>query len=115
MPGLSRASRRECDVVSQMTITLLVQTHGGHAQTEEAGVIARHLVFDRGEIQKVLVYDFAQLRILLPRRTAADAQHLRHLGIAQAFAQNALSDHAGCAEDNDSHRRSGSQVCITPL
>jgi len=46
---------------------------------------------------------FGTPRVLLPGVRTADHRRLRHIGIAQAFAQNALPDHAGCAEDNDFH------------
>ena len=40
---------------------------------------------------------------LLPGRAAPDREHAFYAGIEQAFAQHALPDHAGGAEQDDFH------------
>ena len=47
--------------------------------------------------------DFAQLGVLLSGRAAPDREHALDAGIEQAFAQHALPDHAGGAEQDDFH------------
>ena len=49
-----------------------------------------------------------QLGVLRPGRAAPDRQYFRDTGIDQAFAQNALPDHAGSAEQDDLHVRASS-------
>ena len=49
------------------------------------------------------MHDFAQLGILLAGRAAPDRKHALDAGIEQAFAQHALPDHSGCAEQDDFH------------
>ena len=46
-----------------------------------------------------------QLGVLHPGRAAPDRQYLRDTGIDQAFAQDALPDHAGGAEQDGFHVR----------
>src|SRR5664279_3055450 len=70
---------------------------------KKTGVEAGELGFDRGEIEEIAVHDFAQLGIALPGRAAPDREHAFDTGIEQAFAQHALSDHSGCAEQDDFH------------
>ena len=46
-----------------------------------------------------------QLGVLHPGRAAPDRQYFRDARIDEAFAQHALPDHAGGAEQNDFHVR----------
>jgi len=61
------------------------------------------LQFDGRIIQEIIVHDFAQLGVQLSARAAPDREHAFHAGIAQAFAQAALPDHSGGAEQDDFH------------
>jgi hypothetical protein len=49
-----------------------------------------------------------QLLVLLSRVAAPDGQNTFHLGIEQAFAQNALADHTRRAEKNHLQVMTGS-------
>jgi len=53
--------------------------------------------------EEIIVHKFAQLGVSLSTRAAPDREHALDAGVEQAFAQNALPDHAGCAEQNDLH------------
>ncbi len=86
-----------------MPVALGVHAHGRDAETEEAGVVSGELGFDRGEIREVAVQHFMQLGILQSGRAAPDHQHALDAGIDQAFAQHALPDHAGGAEQDHFH------------
>ena len=46
---------------------------------------------------------FAELGMLLPGDAASDGDYAFDIGIEQTFAQNALPDHAGCAEQKTLH------------
>src|SRR5665647_1334402 len=84
-----------------MAVALLAEPDRADPEAEEAGVVTGQFGFDRGEIQKVLVQQLAQLRIVLFGGAAPDREHAGDRGIAQAFAQHALPDHAGGAEQDD--------------
>ena len=49
--------------------------------------------------------DFAQLGVLHPARAAPDRQHFRDTVVYEAFAQDALPDHASGAEQDCLHDR----------
>src|SRR5712671_3325976 len=86
-----------------MPIALRVHADRGDAQTKEAGVVAGDLRFDRGKIREIVVAEFAQFWMAPPGRAAPDREHAFNAGINQAFAQDALPDHAGAAEQDDFH------------
>jgi hypothetical protein len=86
-----------------MPIARLVHADRTDAETEKAGVEPRELRLNRREIQKIVVQDFAQFWVCLSGRAAPDHQHAGHVGIEQTFAQDALPDHSGSAEQNDFH------------
>src|SRR5215216_3770308 len=91
-----------------MPVTLRSHTDRGDAEAEEAGVVSRKLRFDLREIREIIVQDFGQLGVLHPGRAAPDRQYFRNAGIDQAFAQDALPDHAGGAEQDRLHVRMSS-------
>ena len=53
--------------------------------------------------RKLSCFEFAQFRMRLSGRAASDREHAFHAGIEQAFAQHALPDHSGGAEQDDFH------------
>ena len=57
------------------------------------------------EVGEVIVQDFTQPGVLHPARAAPDRQHLGDPGVDKAFAQHALPDHAGGAEQDHFHDR----------
>jgi hypothetical protein len=61
------------------------------------------LRFDRREVEKIVVQDFAKLRVPLQAWAAPDHEHGLDARIEQAFAQHALPDHSGCAEQDYLH------------
>ncbi|MGY4483287.1 hypothetical protein ACVWWR_002478 [Bradyrhizobium sp. LM3.2] len=87
-----------------MTIALLAHADRRDSEAEEAGVEAGQLRFDRRIIREIAVCDLGELGIVHAGRATADRNHAVDAGIDQAFAQNALPDHAGRAEDDDLHR-----------
>jgi hypothetical protein len=92
------------EVVSQAAILLLGHSRRGNTEAEEANVVAGKILFDAGEIEKILMHDLAQFGVLLPGGAAHDGQHKFDVAIEQALAQHSLPDHAGCAEENHFHR-----------
>ena len=84
-----------------MPVALRIHADRGDAEAEEAGVISGQLGFDLREIREIVVQDFTQLGVLHPGRAAPDRQYFRDAGIDEAFAQDALPDHAGGAEQDD--------------
>ncbi len=46
---------------------------------------------------------FAEFRVLLSGSAPHDDHDVFHIGVQQAFAQNALADHAGGAEQKNPH------------
>ncbi len=86
-----------------MPVAFLTHADRGDAETEEAGIEPSELGFDARIIQKIIVHDFAQLGVPLPGRAAPDREHAFHVSVEQAFAQDALPDHARCAEQDDFH------------
>jgi hypothetical protein len=106
MPELSFANvvrRGHGNVVGQMPVARLVHADRADAEAEEAGVISRELRLDRGEIREIAVHDFTQFCMRLPGRAAPDREHALDIRVEQAFAQHALPDHAGGAEQDDLH------------
>jgi hypothetical protein len=49
------------------------------------------------------VDEFAEIRVVLTGRSTDDGEYLLHLGVEEAFAQNTLTDHAGCAKEDHFH------------
>ena len=49
------------------------------------------------------MHQFAKLLVLLPGGASSNREDGMHIRIEQAFAQDALADHAGCAEENGVH------------
>jgi hypothetical protein len=47
--------------------------------------------------------DMTQLRVTYTGRGSPDGLHPLHIGVQQAFAQDALADHASRPEQNDVH------------
>ena len=76
---------------------------GGDAEREEAGVEAGELRLDGGVVEEVFVGQLAEFRVLLRGWAAHDGEDLFDAGIEEAFAQDALSYHAGCAEEEYVH------------
>src|ERR1700678_3890178 len=101
-PG-KHAGGGESETVGDALIILLAHAGGGDAQAEETGVEAGELVFDGRKIEEILVDEFAKFRVLLSGRAAHDGHYDLNVRIEQAFAQNALADHAGGAEEKNSH------------
>ncbi len=101
-----------------MPIALLAHADRADAETEKAGIESAESGFDRGEVQEIVVHDLAQLGILLAGRTASDRKHAVDSGIEQAFAQDALPDHSGGAEQDDFHalirRKSAAAGIVSP-
>jgi hypothetical protein len=62
------------------------------------------LGFVAGEVGDVGDDEFAELRVLLMDRAAADGEDLGDAGIEEAFAKDALPDHACSSGEDDSHR-----------
>ena len=87
-----------------MPVALGVHADRGNAEAEEAGVVSGKIGFDRGEVREVFMQDFTKLGVLLPGRAAPDHQHALDAGVEQAFAQHALPDQSGGAEQNHFHR-----------
>ena len=88
-----------------MPVALRIHADRGDAEAEEAGVVSGKPRFDLREIREIVVQDFTQLGMPHPGRAAPDRQHVRDTGVDQAFAQHALPDHAGGAEQDDLHVR----------
>ena len=86
-----------------MPVAFGVHPDGGNTEAEEAGVVSGEFGFDRGEIGEILVQYFPQLGVLQSGRAAPDHQHAFNGGIDQAFAQHALANHAGGAEQDHFH------------
>ena len=76
---------------------------GGNAEAEERGVEPGELGLDGGEIARIGAGDLADFWMLLGDGIAADEKDGFDIGVAEAFAENALADHAGSAEENDAH------------
>ncbi len=91
-----------------MPVALRVHADRTDAEAKEAGIIAGELRLDRGKIREIVVPDFLQFWMALPGRATSDREHALDAGINQAFAQHALPDHAGGAEQDHFH------VLITP-
>ena len=91
------------DAVGDVCVGFFRHAGGGDAEAEEAGVEAGELRFDRRIIPKIGVDDLAQLGISLAGGGAADRHNQLHVGIEKTFAQDALADHARCAEKQDVH------------
>jgi hypothetical protein len=49
------------------------------------------------------VHQFAKFLVLLSSRAAPNGEDGLYVGIEQAFTQDALADHSGCAEEDDVH------------
>jgi hypothetical protein len=60
-------------------------------------------VLNVSQIGEVFPENLAELLMTLPGRTASDGKDALHVRIQQAFAQNALPNHASGAEQNDLH------------
>src|ERR1700681_2964283 len=86
-----------------MPVALSLHADRGDTEAEEAGIVSPKLGFDLREIREIVVQDFMQLGVLHPGRAAPDHQHALDAGVDKAFAQHALPDHAGGAEQNDLH------------
>ena len=95
--------RREGETISDALVLFLGYADRGHAQTEEARVEAGELVFDGREVKEIVVQKFAELGVLLAGGAASDGDHAFDIGIEQALAQNALTDHPGCAKEKKLH------------
>ena len=98
-----RACRGQGDVVGQATIALLAHAERGNAEAEESRVVARQLRLQRRKVEEILVQDLAKLGVALSGGAAPDCEHTIHARVEQAFAQHALPDHAGGAEQDDLH------------
>ena len=86
-----------------MPVAFRVHADRGDAETEKAGVVTGQFRLDRGVIEEVGLQDFLELGVLLAARPARHRKHALDTGIDQAFAQHALPDHSGGAEDDDLH------------
>jgi hypothetical protein len=95
------AGRGEGEVVGDAAVGGLAHADRGHAQAEEAGVVAGEV--EVGEVGEVGVDDLAKLRVTHAGRRAGDDEHLGDVGGEQALAQHALADHAGRAEHDELH------------
>jgi hypothetical protein len=93
----------ESEVVGEVGVLCFGHAGGGDAETEEAGVEACELGFDGGVVEEVGVDEFAELGVLLLARSADDGEDLLDAGVEEAFAKDALADHAGCSEEDDVH------------
>ena len=89
-----------------MPVALLGHPDRRDAETEKAGVVSGQIGFDRRIIQEIIVPDFVQLDVSAPGRATPDRKHALNPGIEQAFAQYALPDHSGGAEQDDFHAAS---------
>ena len=86
-----------------MPVALRVHADRRDTEAEKAGVVAGEFGFDRGKIEEIIMQDLPQFRMLLSSRAASDHQHALDISINKAFAQHALPDHAGSAEQDDFH------------
>ena len=98
-----RAGGCEGEVISEVGVFHFVHTGGGDAETEEAGVEASELGFDGRVVEEIGVDEFAEFGVLLVAGCADDGEDLLDAGVEEAFAEDALADHAGCSEENDVH------------
>src|SRR5208282_3007535 len=73
---------------------------GRRAGAVETGVVAGELSLHRRIIEKVLVDQLGELRVLPASGIANDAENLLDAWVEEAFAQDALADHAVCTEQN---------------
>src|ERR1700712_3699408 len=86
-----------------MPVAFRIHADRADAEAKEAGVISGQFGLDGREIGEITVHDLAQLGVMLPGRAAPDREYAFDSGIDQAFAQHALPDHAGGAEQDDFH------------
>lgn len=106
IPGVEpdeRLGHGQRQVVSRAPVRLLGHTERGHAQAEEACVVAAQLILEWDEVEQIRLQALPQLRMLLPKRAAPNAEDALRAGVEQAFAQHVLPDHAGRSEQDDVH------------
>ena len=61
------------------------------------------LALDRREVGEIRVHELAQLGVGRAGCGAADREHGVDVGREQTLAQQALTDHASCPEEDDLH------------
>jgi hypothetical protein len=93
----------DSDVVGDAGVVGFVHARGGNAEAEEASVEADEPVFDFGVVEQVLADDFRQLGMLRSGWGAAYGENAVDVGSEQAFSLDALSNHAGGAENQNVH------------
>lgn len=73
------------------------------AQAAETRIERRELLTVRFEVHEVRRHDFRQPLVHDARGFTAHGDNRAHVAGLETFTQNALSDHAGGAEDQDVH------------
>jgi len=104
-----RVKPRQCsgggegEVVRDLCVLGLGHASRCDAEAEKAGIEIREFGFDGRVVQKIGVNELSEFGVLLTRWSADDGEDLFHVGIENAFAKNALTDHPGCSKKNHIH------------
>jgi len=98
-----KACSGEGDIEGDVAVVGFLHSHGGDAQAEEAGVDLRPVFFEGREIEEVGYDEFAELGVGLRGGLAHHGGDGGDVGTEEAFAQDALADHSGCAEEKYVH------------
>jgi len=106
-----------------VVVLALADADGRHTQTEEARVESAELRLDIREVEKILMDDFAQLRMADLDWTPRDRDHTLDTRIVETFEEHSAANHARRAEDDDVHERVGTKrvgprvdgICHTSL
>ena len=86
-----------------MGVFRFVHAGGGDAEREETGVEAGELGLDAGVVEEIRVDEFAEFGLLLVGWGANDGEDLVHVGVEEAFAQDALANHSRRSKENYFH------------
>src|SRR3984885_4959668 len=98
-----RAGPTHREVVREVRILRLAHSVRGHAEAEEAGVVAAQLLRTDIEIEHVWADEIAQLRMRSAGMLAADRKNGLDVGVEEASTKDALPHHTRRAEENDFH------------
>ena len=105
-PGVQSRERFPCgqrDVEGHAPVFLFLRADRRDSKAEEARVEAEELGLDARKVKQIGMYELDQLGIRPARTGATDREHFMHLRVEQAFAEDALPDHARRAEQDDFH------------
>jgi len=88
-------------VVGDVGVVGFTETDGADAGAEKTGVVAGELAGDLAEVHEVVRDGLLQLRVAAGVGFAGDDEDFGDGGIGETFEQDAFSDHAGGAGEDD--------------